>query len=314
MIVKESDIRAKIRRLLSEGRMTFYSPLGREEDFNIMTPEINGVHLDLSKDSSFDVIRLSKIVNAMTSAGFQNVIAWQTVAEGFLQNFGFSAPLGKNSHFYDVTKDDVGYSVKSSFSKESNIVPYVILNNSKLDFKTLFIPEKSGAVETGQYEIKDRKGDIKKISIIICYRTDNRADNTFTIHWKKTTDIELSKFVIGLQRKFPQEAPKVVINVNDSLKNLTSNTAVQQNLNFSNFSNLQEVYRKASESEIQDIFEGDFQTFLTITFKDFSKESTDSYKQKLEIMNVLRRASDEQLSSIFDYFQSNGFFESNQSQ
>jgi len=311
MIVKESDIRAKIRRLLAEGNLTFYSPLGREEDFNIITPEISGFNLDLSKDSSFDVIRLSKIVDAMTSADSQNIIAWQIVAEGFLQNFGFSAPLGKNSDFYDVTKDDVGYSVKSSFSKESNTTPSVIINNGNLDFKTLFFPEKSGAVKTGKYFIKKAKSDIKKISIIICYRKDNKVDNTFTIYWKKTTEIELSKFVTELQRKFPEEAPKVVINVNDSLKNLTSNTPMQQNLNFST---LQEVYRKASVSEIKDIFGGDFQTFLTITFKDFSKESTDSYKQKLVIMNVLRRASDEQLSSIFNYFQSNGFFESNQSQ
>ena len=273
MIVKESDIRAKIRRLLAEGNLTFYSPLGREEDFNIITPEISGFNLDLSKDSSFDVIRLSKIVDAMTSPDSQNIIAWQTVAEGFLQNFGFSAPLGKNSDFYDVTKDDAGYSVKSSFSKESNITPSVIINNGTLDFKTLFFPEKSGAVKTGKYFIKKAKSDIKKISIIICYRKDNKVDNTFTIYWKKTTDIELSKFVTGLQRKFPEEAPKVVINVNDSLKNLTSNTPMQQNLNFST---LQEAYRKASVSEIKDIFGGDFQTFLTITFKDFSKENTDS--------------------------------------
>jgi RNAse (barnase) inhibitor barstar len=65
---------------------------------------------------------------------------------------------------------------------------------------------------------------------------------------------------------------------------------------------------------VENIFVGAFQTFLTITFKDFSQESITSYKQKIEIMNVLRRASDEQLSSIFDYFNSKGFFESNQSQ
>ena len=50
MIVKESDIRAKIKRLLTEGSLTFYSPLGREEDFNIIAPEVDGINLDLSKD------------------------------------------------------------------------------------------------------------------------------------------------------------------------------------------------------------------------------------------------------------------------
>lgn len=147
MIVKELDIRAKIRRLLAEGELTFYSPLGREENFNIITPEISrlnsSLNLDLSKDSSFDVIRLSKIVDAMTSADSQNVIAWQTVAEGFLQNFGFSAPLGKDVDFYDVTKDGVGYSVKSSFSKVSNTTDSIVINNSTVNFKTLFFPEKN---------------------------------------------------------------------------------------------------------------------------------------------------------------------------
>lgn len=311
MIVKESDIRAKIRRLLTEGNLTFYSPLGREEDFNIKTPEVDGINLDLSKDSSFDVIRLSKIVDAMTSADSQNIIAWQTVAEGFLQNFGFSAPLGKNSDFYDVTKDDVGYSVKSSFSKELNITPSTIINNGKIDFKTLFFPEKKGDAKTGNYFIKKAKSGIEKISIIICYRKNDSKDNTFTIYWKKTPDIELSKFVTGLQRKFPEDAPKAVLNVNNALKDFTSNTPVQQNLNFST---IQEEYRKASVSEIKEIFEGDFKTFLTITFKDFSKENTDSYRQKIEIMNVLRKATNEQLSDILSYFKENGFLTLDSSQ
>lgn len=291
MIVKESDIRAKIRRLLAEGNLTFYSPLGREEDFNIMTPEMSGFNLDLSKDSSFDVIRLSKIVDAMTSPDSQNVIAWQTVAEGFLQNFGFSPPFGKNISFYDVAKGEVGYSVKSSFSKEDKEV----LSNVYLNFGTLFDKKDN------QVFIKTNISEYKKISIIACFRKNNRADKNFKIVWQKTPEIAMEDFLKNLRNQFPNNAPKKLKNFND-----------QQTRQVGLFP-VTESYDRANKKEVENIL-GDFQTFLTITFKDFSQESITSYKQKIEIMNVLRRASDEQLSSIFDYFNSKGFFESNQSQ
>ena len=296
MIVKESDIRAKIRRLLAEGNLTFYSPLGREEDFNIMTPEMSGFNLDLSKDSSFDVIRLSKIVDAMTSPDSQNVIAWQTVAEGFLQNFGFSPPFGKNISFYDVAKGEVGYSVKSSFSKEDKEV----LSNVYLNFGTLFDKKDN------QVFIKTNISKYKQISIIACFRKNNRVDKTFKIVWQKTPEIAMEDFLKNLRNQFPDNAPK-------KLKDFKDQETQQLALSF--VSNpVTESYDRANKKEVENIFDGDFQTFLTITFKDFSQESITSYKQKIEIMNVLRRASDEQLSSIFDYFNSKGFFESNQSQ
>lgn len=296
MIVKESDIRAKIRRLLTEGSLTFYSPLGREEDFNIITPEVNGINLDLSKDSSFDVIRLSKIVDAMTSADSQNIIAWQTVAEGFLQNFGFSAPLGKNSDFYDVTKDDVGYNVKSSFAKEDRDV----FSNAHLNFGTLFDKKHNQAF------VKPEISKFKRISIIICFRKNNIFDKTFKIVWQKTPDMDFEEFIKKLREQYPKNAPK-------KLDSFEDQPAQQLDL-FKNYSEkTNEAYDRATKSEVDSIF-GGFSPLLTITFKDYSRESTESYRQKLEIMNVLRRASDEQLSSIFNYFQSNGFFESNQSQ
>ncbi len=271
MIVKESDIRSKIRHLLSEGDLTFYSPLGSEENFSIETPEVSGNKLDLSEDNSYDVIRLSKIVDAMTSHGSQNNIAWQTVAEGFLQNFGFSEPLGKQITFFDVTKGDTGYSVKSSFAKGKSTAESVF-ENAQLNFSTFF----SSRI------LKN----ISEVSIIACYRRNN-SNNTFSIVWEATPT--LAKEILADKLKY-------------ELKDLKQDN---KQLLLPLQSKLNESFNRATPGEIEYLF-GKFEPFLEIIFKDFKNEDVESYKNKIKIMGVLRQASDDQIKLIFDFFREKG--------
>ena len=261
MIVKESDIRAKIRRLLSEDSLTFYSPLGREEDFNITTPVFNGLDLDLSKDTSFDVIRLSKIVDAMTDPSFQNKIAWDTVAEGFLQNFGFTAPLGKQSPFFDVmtSSKHIGYSVKSSFASGATLAS--VINNSKINIDGIRMVTRNVSLP-------------KQSSVILCLRSNNNQNNTFSIRW------------------FACRKP---VDTLDYIENLGGKILDRK----SDYTPKHEPI--GSLTALKNIF-GDPDLFLEIIFKDYSAEEVQPYYQKIKIMNALKKASDEQLKDVFDYF------------
>jgi len=114
MIVKESDIRKKIRRLLSEGEETFKYYDASDRERTTMAPR-EGHIVDLTNNPIS-----SNILHKLTDGSSKSYIAWKIVFEKLFINNNSSTKdtntSDRNYFFADVLWDNVYYSIKSTLS------------------------------------------------------------------------------------------------------------------------------------------------------------------------------------------------------
>lgn len=115
MIVKESDIRAKIRRLLTEDFKFYDGQKSRVSDVN-STEESGCVVFDLTSKPV-----ASNILHRLTKDSHSSYAAWKIVFENiFISNMNGAVDRNKsnsNNVFYDVEWDSTLYSIKSTLGE-----------------------------------------------------------------------------------------------------------------------------------------------------------------------------------------------------
>ena len=295
MKIKESVIREKISRVLAE-ESQFNVELGPSEIIATENlPAAKGGVIDLSdSDENFKIQRLSIIVDAVTSMG-ENNIGWKLVSENMLHHFkDFSSPLGKSSRFFDVTNGDVGYSVKSSFSREQLQGPIEVLSNAKLDFGKLFKKGKNSLA----YEYPS-PNSITKVAIALCYRNDrvmpSDLDSTpkFEIVWALTKPLTFK----ALKEKIA--AAKVGMKPEDLGTSNIAQMLTSPQLSLYDKDEMNETYNRINTTEFKNIFgQMPFESLLKIRFKDYTKNQTKMYEAKIKIIDAIKKANAAQMKEI----------------
>jgi len=309
MKIKESVLRQKISKILKEDsrEYTFDLGLGPGEVIKVKklphpVPESDNTQLiDLSDlDENFKVQRLAIIVDAISSVG-ENNSGWKIISENMLQHFGFSAPLGKGQKFFDVTKGDVGYSVKSSFAKSRTLIGTAILSNAYLNFGTLF-----SANQDGTLRVINSRDDITKASVALCFRDSKVGaadldESKFDIVWgltKPLTFEELREKIVNADIRGtpefmgtrgdpePEELPTdpqltLLEPIPDPRLTVT------------------ETFSRIGSKDFKNIFgQQPFESFLKIRFKDHASSKTEVYELKIKIIEAVKRADLNQMRAI----------------
>lgn len=309
MKITESVLREKISSILKEDSRPYKFDLGLGpgeaiEVKSLPAPKADGNNtqlIDLSDlDENFKVQRLAIIVDAISSVG-ENNSGWKIISENMLQHFGFSAPLGKSQKFFDVTKGDVAYSVKSSFPRRSPPDrPTQVLNNAYLNFGTLFATNRDGALRVF------RPDNTTKASVALCFRDSKVGapgldDSKFDIVWgltKPLTFEELREKIVNARiRGTPKfmgsrEDPKPEVPPTDPQLSLLE-PLLNPRLTVS------EVFSRIGITDFKNIFgQQPFESYLKIRFKDHASSRTAVYELKIKVIEAVKRANLNQMRDI----------------
>jgi len=304
MKIKDTILRSQIRRILSEEdsekTSSFDLGLGASEIISIpkLTPGDNGTFINLSDSTDYKIQNLSIIVDAITThKDGSNKVGWNIVSEQMLHHFGFSRPFGGKSTFFDVTKADVAYSVKSSFSKKS-LQGSSILSNAYLNLGTLF-KKRDGRIYVKLPTAVEAAGSTKA-GVILCYRNTDTVAGTFDIIWKVSDAITFEELREKASSLFPADLPSPLPTAKGSSDNSDdSQTAdilspdAAQMLNTA----VNEKFSRVSSLEYTEIF-GEATETLKIRFRDYSDNVTDLYNLKTKLINIIKKVDEEQSKEI----------------
>lgn len=302
MKIKESVLREKISRILKEDSRPyeFDLGLGSAEAIKVKSlPAPKAVRsdtqlIDLSDlDENFKVQRLTIIVDAITSVG-ENNSGWKIISENMLQHFGFSAPLGKSQKFFDVTKGDVGYSVKSSFSRSNPKTGTGVLSNAYLNFGTLFS--------------KDRvvsPSNITKASVALCFRdskvpVEAISEGKFDIVWGLTKPLSFEELREKIVSAGLKSTPPFMSSRKDAKpKKPLDISPPGLPLGYRSDPRLEESFYRLNGRDFRAVFgEQPFESFLKIRFKDYAGSKTAAYELKIRVIEAIKRADLNQMREI----------------
>ena len=313
MKIAESVLREKISSILKEDSRPYKFDLGLGageaiEVKSLPAPKAdrnNTQLIDLSDlDENFKVQRLTIIVDAISSVG-ENNSGWKIISENMLKHFGFGSPLGKSQKFFDVTKGDVGYSVKSSFAK-SRLRGTGVLSNAYLSFGTLFSKDRDKEDEEGKLKIV-RPDGITKASVALCYRDDKVSTATFSegkfdIVWGLTKPLTFEelreKIVSATLRGTPpymgsREDTKSEKPLRFSPPQLALGYKPDPRLE------LEETFYRLSGGDFKAVFgKQPFESYLKIRFKDYAGSKTSTYELKIKVIEAVKRANLNQMRDI----------------
>lgn len=304
MKIKDTILRSQIRRILSEEdsekTSSFDLGLGASEIISIpkLTPGDNGTFINLSDSTDYKIQNLSIIVDAITThKDGSNKVGWNIVSEQMLHHFGFSRPFGGKSTFFDVTKADVAYSVKSSFSKKS-LQGSSILSNAYLNLSTLF-KKRKGRIVVKLPSAVEQAGS-RKAGVILCYRNTDAAAGTFDIIWKVSDAITFEELREKASSLFPADLPAPIPTAKGSSDNSDDSQTAEilfpeagQMLNNA----VNEKFSRVSSLEYKEIF-GEATETLKIRFRDYSDNVTDLYNLKTKLINIIKKVDEEQSKEI----------------
>lgn len=301
MKIAESVLREKISSILKEDSRPYEFDLGLGPDevikvSSLPAPKADGNNtqlIDLSdSDENFKVQRLAIIVDAISSVG-ENNSGWKIISENMLQHFGFSSPLGKSQKFFDVTKGDVGYSVKSSFASLNPKTGTGVLSNAYLNFGTLFS--------------KDRvvsPSNITKASVALCFRdskvlAERISEGKFDIVWGLTKPLTFEELREKIVSANLQGTPSYMnTRVDAKPEKPPSVIEPQMTLDFT-LGRLEETFYRVNGREFKAVFGvKPFESFLKIRFKDYADRKTDVYELKIKVIEAVKRANLNQMRAI----------------
>jgi hypothetical protein len=254
MILDEKRLRRVVTSFLVED-LKFNGPYN--DDFNITGVDESQRVIDLTKNPSARVYKFSRIFEALTNPDRQNVAAWKYVAEQMLENRGFASTNTTRSMpsvFGDTKKDECLYSVKSSFQKTSNTWNSVI-SQAKLLRRSLV--DETGSLKTSVFI----KNNCNRAGMIFCFRNDI-AEDTFTVSWYKTPEVELEE-------------------LNSRILTVFSKSAIRD------------------RASIEKLF-GAPQLYWQIILPNYTK-GEGSYTKKLELYDMIDALSEDKYEALYSY-------------
>lgn len=309
MKIAESVLREKISSILKEDSRPYKFDLGLGPDevikvSSLPAPKADGNNtqlIDLSdSDENFKVQRLAIIVDAISSVG-ENNSGWKIISENMLQHFGFSPSLGKSQKFFDVTKGDVAYSVKSSFPKARPPVrPTQVLNNAYLNFGTLFSTNRDGTLKVLSPD------NITKASVALCFRDSKVGaplldESKFDIVWGLTKPLTFEELREKIVRAPIKDTPKFmgsrVDPKSEALPTDPQLSLLEPLLDPS--LTVSEVFSRIGIIDFKNIFgQQPFESYLKIRFKDYAHRKTAVYELKIKVIEAVKRANLDQMRAI----------------